>query len=82
MATEAQKRASRKYMMAHREYYSVKSNESAKRMRRERKMYRKRCEDAAVLLHSIYMLDNVTITNNACEVIDDAIKILEGDDDE
>ena len=44
--TEAQKRASKKYYLSHYEYYKEKSKENAKRMRRERREYKARIEDA------------------------------------
>ena len=44
MSTEAQKRASRKYYLSHKEYYSKKSNESTKRIRKERNDLIKRVE--------------------------------------
>lgn len=43
--------------------------------------YKSRCEKAIELLESVYMLDNVTITNNACEKIDNAINILQNESD-
>lgn len=42
-------------------------------------MYQERIEKAITILNNIYMLDNVTITNNACEEIDKAINILQGE---
>lgn len=35
-------------------------------------------DETTKLLDSIYMLDNVTITNNATEKIDEAIDLLKG----
>lgn len=43
--------------------------------------YKSRCEKASEILNNIYMLDNVTITNNACEKIDNAINILQNGSD-
>lgn len=58
MATEAQKRASEKYRKSHKEYYSRKSAESAKRVRMERHMYKNRCEEGlayiAKLRHDLH----------------------------
>lgn len=47
----------------------------------EQEDYKSRCEKASVILNNIYMLDNVTITNNACEKIDKAINILQNGGD-
>lgn len=44
-------------------------------------IYKSRCEKAIELLKSVYMLDNVTITNNACDKIDNAINILQNGGD-
>ena len=44
--------------------------------------YKSRCEKAIVILNNIYLLDNVSITNNAVEEIDRAINILQGSDKE
>lgn len=44
--------------------------------------YKSRCEKASDLLTSLCMLDNVTITNNACEKIDAAIKMLQNGSDD
>jgi len=41
-----------------------------------------RIDKAIEILENIYMLDNVTITNNACNEIDKAINILKGEDKE
>ena len=41
-----------------------------------------RIDKTIEILEHIYMLDNVTITNNACEEIDKAIKILKGESNE
>ena len=46
MSTEAQKRASKKYFLTHREYYREKTKESIKRIRQERKEYKQRIDDA------------------------------------
>lgn len=35
-------------------------------------------DEAIKILENIYMLDNVTITDNACKEIDKAIEILKG----
>lgn len=43
----------------------------------EQEDYKSRCEKAIPILNNIYMLDNVTITNNACEEIDKAINTLQ-----
>lgn len=43
--------------------------------------YKSRCEKASVILNNIYLLDNVTITNNAVIEIDKAINILNGSDE-
>lgn len=48
----------------------------------EQEDYKSRCEKAIELLESVYMLDNVTITNNACEKIDNAINILQNGSEE
>lgn len=44
--------------------------------------YMMKCGKALTVLKSIYNLDNVTITNNACDKIDEAINILRDDTDE
>lgn len=45
-------------------------------------IYKSRCEKTLNILNNIFMLDNVTISNNAVEEIDKAIIILKngGDD--
>ena len=40
----------------------------------------KKIDKAIGILENIYMLDNVTITDNACKEIDKAINILKGED--
>lgn len=44
--------------------------------------YKSRNEKAIVILNNIYLLDNVSITNNAVEEIDRTINILKGVDKE
>ena len=46
MSTEAQKKASRKYYLKHKEYYSKKSSEDVKKARYERKKYKSIVEKA------------------------------------
>ena len=48
----------------------------------EQEDYKSRCEKAIPILNNIYMLDNVTITNNACEEIDKAINTLQNGSDD
>lgn len=50
MSTEAQKRASRKYYLSHKEYYSKKSNEYSKKVRQERDKYKARVEELERLM--------------------------------
>ena len=40
----------------------------------------KKIDKAIGILENIYMLDNVTITDNSCKEIDKAINILKGED--
>ena len=44
-STEAQLRARKNYYEKHKEYYKNKSNEGQKKMRLERNIYKKKCED-------------------------------------
>lgn len=44
--------------------------------------YKSRCKNATVILNNIYLLDDVSITNNAVIEIDKAINILQGSDEE
>lgn len=44
MSTEAQKKASRKYRLNHKQYYSKKSGEHIKKIREERNKYKKELE--------------------------------------
>lgn len=46
MSTEAQKRASEKYRLSHKEYYSKKSNEYTKKVRQQRTDYKARIDKA------------------------------------
>ena len=48
----------------------------------EARDYKSRCEKANTILNNIYMLDNVIITNNACEKIDKAKNILQNGGEE
>ena len=45
-ATEAQRRANKKYYLSHYEYYKEKSKENAKKIRRERREYKARIDKA------------------------------------
>lgn len=48
----------------------------------EYKELKERIDKAIEILENIYMLKDVSITNNACNEIDKAINILKGDDKE
>lgn len=54
MSTEAQKRASKKYFLTHREYYREKTKESIKKIRQERKEYKQRIDEAIEILERDY----------------------------
>lgn len=46
MSTEAQKRASEKYRLSHKDYYNKKSREYAKKLRTSQKDYKQRIDKA------------------------------------
>ena len=56
------------------------NEESAIKIMKMYEDYKLRVDKAIEILENIYMLDNVTITNNACNEIDKAINILKGDE--
>lgn len=61
----------------------VKELEKANRILEENWLaYMRINQDAIDILESIYMLDNVTITNNACEKIEAAISKLQGNEED
>lgn len=45
MSTEAQKRASKKYYLAHKDYYKKKANDDARKVRLERNELKRRVEE-------------------------------------
>lgn len=45
MSTEAQKRASNKYRLKHKNYYNKKANEYQTKVRKERREYKQRIDD-------------------------------------
>lgn len=72
MSTEAQKRASKNYYLKHKQYYSDKSNESIKKIRRERKEYKARIDKA------IEFIEKAGLSNYEKELYE----ILIGENDE
>lgn len=53
MSTEAQKRASEKYRLSHKDYYNKKSREYAKKLRVSQKDYKSRIDKAIEYMKSI-----------------------------
>lgn len=53
MSTEAQKKASKKYYLKHKDYYRKKSIESIKKLRIERKELLKKVEELEKLLYGM-----------------------------
>lgn len=79
MSTEAQKKAHRKYYLSHKEYYREKSKEGMRRVYKERKDYKNRCEETLGYLK--YQLEYLDIYEDTkarmlCAM---AIALLEGD---
>lgn len=81
MSTEAQKRASEKYRLSHKDYYNKKSKEYAKKVRQEKNIYKIRIDKAIE-----YMKKNEFINiNNYWEIVEfyqDLLNILQGEDNE
>lgn len=73
MSTEAQKRASRKYYTNHKEYYNKKTKEEVKKVRKERKEYKARINEAIEYIHELK-------TNCEETILDKLLDILQGSD--
>jgi hypothetical protein len=80
MSTEAQKRASEKYRLTHKDYYNKKSKEYAKRVRSQKNDYKARIDKAIEYIDDIYSsLENV---DRPIKMYDDLLNILQGEDNE
>jgi hypothetical protein len=80
MSTEAQRRASEKYRLSHKDYYSRKSNEYFKKMRADRDNYKARIDKAIEYIENIYSsLENV---DRPIKMYEDLLNILQGEDNE
>jgi hypothetical protein len=80
MSTEAQKRASEKYRLTHKDYYNKKSKEYAKRVRSQKNDYKARIDKAIEYIDNIYSsLENV---DRPIKMYDDLLNILQGEDNE
>ena len=79
--TEAQREASKKYRLAHKEYYSRKSNEYFKKVRQDRDKYKERIDKAIE-----YMKANEFININdywkVAEFYKNLFSILQGENNE
>ncbi len=79
MSTEAQKRASEKYRLSHKDYYNKKSKEYAKKVRQEKDIYKTRIDKAIEYLehfNSDEICENITGISNIL------LNILQGEDNE
>ena len=73
-STDAQKRAARKYYEKHKDYYREKTKENIKKIRRERREYKRRIDETTDELKTANVdLDNIQL----CEIIEYAIHILQ-----
>ena len=80
MSTEAQKRASRKYYLKHKEYYSKKSSEDVKKTRYERKKYKSMVEKAINCIN-YYAIEDDDYSKIYNEEEKDLLNILQGSED-
>lgn len=73
-STDAQKRAARKYYEKHKDYYREKTKENIKKIRRERREYKRRIDETTDELKTANVdLDSIQL----CEIIEYAIHILQ-----
>lgn len=79
MSTEAQKRASEKYRLSHKDYYNKKSKEYAKKVRQDKDIYKTRIDKAVEILHNIN--DTLPLDLILSEV-EHSENILQGEDNE
>ena len=81
MSTEAQKRASEKYRLSHKDYYNKKSKEYAKKIRQDKDIYKTRIDKAIEYIEDM----PACLWNEAHEYnyyFDYLLNILQGEDNE
>lgn len=84
MSTEAQKRASRNYYLKHKEYYSKKSGEYVKNMRKEKSDYKERIDKAIEYIQNENNITKHGIYPNYTYEVDtkDLLNILQNESEE
>lgn len=85
MSTEAQKRASEKYRLSHKDYYNKKSKEYAKKVRQDKDIYKTRIDKAIDFIkeNANYCdICNMCYDDLLCGDADQLLDILQGEDNE
>ena len=82
MSTEAQKKASKKYYLSHKEYYNKKANEEMKKVRLERNDYKIRIDKAVEYIREVNVAN--TLQDEKLYIIkpEKMLNILQGDNNE
>lgn len=80
MSTEAQKRASEKYRLSHKDYYNKKSKEYAKKVRQDKNIYKTRIDKAIEYIQENY--NELTDYGYNEEIYNDLLNILQGEDND
>ena len=82
MSTEAQKRASEKYRLSHKDYYNKKSKEYAKKVRQDKDIYKSRIEKAVEYIREVNVAN--TLQDEKLYIIkpEKMLNILQGEDNE
>lgn len=82
--SEAQKRASRKYRLKHKQYYTNKSNESMKKIRIERKEYKNKIDKTIEYIEHERFKRKILLGFSESKYIkyifDDILEILKGEE--
>lgn len=81
MSTEAQKRASEKYRLSHKDYYNKKSKEYAKKVRQEKNIYKIRIDKAIEYIEK-KLWNYFDERNVYLQVRDGLLTILQGENNE